>query len=121
MIRIGDLVVDCVAKTATVGREPVRLKLKESQLLEVLSLRKDTILTREALLAHLYGTVDQPEIKLVDIFLDRLRAKLAHSTARIVETSFAGVMGFRLIGPPTPSGQRQAPGGLHRTGGVSDE
>ena|ERR1700722_16046001 len=121
MIRTGDLAVDCVAKSATVGGEPVRLKLKESQLIELLSLRKDTILTREALLAHLYGTVDQPEIKIVDIFIDRLRAKLAHSTARIVETSIAGVMGFRLIGPPTPSGQREAPGGPHRTGGVNDE
>jgi DNA-binding response OmpR family regulator len=55
------------------------------------------------LLAHLYGSVDQPEIKIVDILLDKLRRKLAHSTAHIIETSHAGVMGFRLVGPPAPS------------------
>ena len=99
-IRTGDLVVDCVAKTATVGGQPVHLGMKEYQLVECLSLHHDTVLTRAALLAHLYGTVAQPEIKIVDILLDKLRRKLAHATARIVETSHAGVMGFRLIGPP---------------------
>ena len=96
-IRTGDLVVDCVAKTATVGGRYVHLKMKEYQVIECLSLHRDTVLTREALLAHLYGTVDQPETRIVDIFIDRLRRKLAHATARIVETSHAGVMGFRLI------------------------
>jgi two-component system cell cycle response regulator CtrA len=99
-IRTGDLVVDHVAKTATVGGQPVHLGMKEYQLVACLSLHRDTVLTRAALLAHLYGTVDQPEIKIVDIFIDKLRRKLAHSTAHIVETSHAGVMGFRLIGPP---------------------
>jgi len=99
-IRTGNLVVDCLAKTATVGGQSVHLGMKEYQVIECLSLHRDTILTREALLAHLYGTVDQPEIKILDIFIDRLRRKLAHATAHIVETSHAGVMGFRLIGPP---------------------
>jgi two-component system cell cycle response regulator CtrA len=99
-IRTRDLVVDCAAKTATVGGQSVQLGMKEYQLVECLSLHRDTVLTREALLAHLYGTVDQPEIKIVDILLDKLRRKLAHATAHIVETSHAGVMGFRLIGPP---------------------
>jgi two-component system, cell cycle response regulator CtrA len=99
-IRTGDLVVDCVAKTATVGGQHVHLGMKEYQLVECLSLHRDTVLTRAALLAHLYGSVDQPEIKIVDIFIDKLRRKLAHATAHIVETSHAGVMGFRLIAPP---------------------
>jgi two-component system cell cycle response regulator CtrA len=98
-IRTGDLVVDCVAKSATVGGQPVHLGMKEYQLAECLSLHRDTVLTRDALLAYLYGSVDQPEIKIVDIFIDKLRRKLAHATARIVETRHAGVMGFRLIGP----------------------
>jgi two-component system cell cycle response regulator CtrA len=99
-VRTGDLVVDCIAKSATVGGQPLHLKMKEYQLVECLSLHRDTVLTREALLAHLYGSVDQPEIKIVDIFIDKLRRKLAHATAHIVETSHAGVMGFRLIAPP---------------------
>src|ERR1700721_78470 len=120
-IRTGDLVVDRIAKTATVGGEPLRLKLKESQLIQFLSLRKDTILTRAMLLEHLYGIGDQPEIKIVDIFIDKLRAKLAHSTARIVETSAAGEMGFRLIGPPPRGGRRDTPGRPQPTGDPADE
>ena len=99
-IRTGDLVVDCVAKAATVGGRSVHLGMKEYQVVECLSLHGDTVLTREALLAHLYGSVDQPESKIGEFLLDKLRRKLAHSTAHIVETSHAGVMGFRLIGPP---------------------
>ena len=99
-VRTGDLVVDHVAKSATVGGQHVHLGLKEYQLVECLSLHRDMVLTREALLGLLYGSVDQPEIKIVAIFIDKLRRKLAHATAHIVETSHAGVMGFRLIGPP---------------------
>jgi two-component system cell cycle response regulator CtrA len=101
-IRTGNLVVDCVAKTATVGGQHVHLGMKEYQVVECLSLHRDTVLTREALLARLYGCVDQPEIKILEAFIDRLRRKLAGSTAHIVETSHAGVMGLRLIGPPAP-------------------
>jgi two-component system cell cycle response regulator CtrA len=102
-IRTGNLVVDCVAKTATVAGQHVHLGMKEYQVVECLSLHRDTVLTREALLAHLYGTVDQPEIKILDMFIDKLRRKLAHATAHIVETSDAGVMGLRLIAPSAPS------------------
>ena len=115
-IRTGDLVIDCVAKIATVAGEPLHLKLKESQLIEILSRRKEIVLTREMLLDHLYGGVDQPEVKIVDIFMDKLRRKLAHSTARIVETSSGDGMGFRLIAPPAPRGRPDAPGMAQHNG-----
>ena len=101
-IRTGNLAVDLIAKTAIVAGQHVHLGAKEYQVIECLCLHRDTVVTREALLAHLYGTVDQPEVKIVDMFIDRLRRKLAHATAHIVETSHAGVMGLRLIGPPAP-------------------
>jgi two-component system cell cycle response regulator CtrA len=120
LIRTGDLVIDCVAKRITVGGEPVHLKGKEWQLIEVMSLRKDTVLTRRMLFDHLYGIIDHPEIKIVDIFMDKLRRKLAHSTARIVETSAGDGMGFRLIGPPAPRPRGATPEGPQRSG-VRDE
>jgi two-component system cell cycle response regulator CtrA len=121
LIRTGDLVIDCVAKRITVGGEPVRLKLKEWQLIEVMSLRKDTVLTRQMLFDHLYGSIDHPEIKIVDIFMDKLQRKLAHSTARIVETSAGDVMGFRLVGPPASRARGAAPEGPQQSSGVRDE
>jgi two-component system cell cycle response regulator CtrA len=121
LIRTGDLVIDPAAKRITVGGEPVRLKLKEWQLIELMSLRKDTVLTRRMLLDHLYGGVDHPEIKIVDIIMDKLQRKLAHSTARIVETSSGDGIGFRLIGPPASRGRRGAPEGPPRGGDVRDE
>jgi two-component system, cell cycle response regulator CtrA len=99
LVRTGDLVLDLVAKRVMVGDKPVHLEGKAYPLLELMSLRRDTVLTREAMLENLYGGVDLPEARIVDIFIDRLRKKIAHSTARIVETSHAGVMGFRLIAP----------------------
>ena len=120
-IRTGDLVIDRVARTATVAGEPVHLEPKETQLIEVLSLRKDTILTREMLLDHLHACVDQPVIKVVDVFLDKLRRKLAHSTARIVETSPGEGMGFRLIARPAPRGRSDAPGAPRCNGDATDE
>ena len=120
-IRTGDLVIDRVARTASVAGEPVHLKLKETQLIEILSLRKDTVLTREMLLDHLYGSGDQPELMIVDIFMDRLRRKLAHSTARIVETSAGDDIGFRLIALPAPRGRPDAPGWPRHNGDATDE
>jgi two-component system cell cycle response regulator CtrA len=119
-IRTGDLVIDRVAKTATVAGEPVRLKLKESQLIEVLSVRKDTVLTREVLLDHLYGDIDQPEIRIIDLIMEKLRRKLAHSTARIVETSAGDGLGFRLIAPHAPRGRPDRSGVPQRDSDVTD-
>jgi two-component system cell cycle response regulator CtrA len=99
VICTGDLALDLATKTVRVGGKLVHLGGKAYTLLELMSLRKDTVLTREMMLENLYGGVDPPQIKIIDICLDKLRGKLAHSSARIVETSQVGVIGFRLIGP----------------------
>jgi len=55
----------------------VHLTVKEYQILELLSLRKGTTLTKEMFLNHLYGGMDEPEIKIIDVFICKLRKKLA--------------------------------------------
>ncbi len=106
LLATGDLVLDRETKEATVGGQDVRLTAKEYPLLEFLSRHKDTVHTREALAVHLYGETDTPETRIVDIFVKKLRRKLAHSTARIVETTAAGVTGFCLVGPPLSPHER---------------
>ena len=80
LIRTGKITVNLDAKTVTVGDAPVHLTGKEYQMLELLSLRKGTTLTKEMFLNHLYGGMDEPELKIIDVFICKLRKKLSQAT-----------------------------------------
>jgi two-component system cell cycle response regulator CtrA len=80
VISTGDLVVNLDTKTVEVGTQRVHLTGKEYQMLELLSLRKGTTLTKEMFLNHLYGGIDEPELKIIDVFICKLRKKLAMAT-----------------------------------------
>ena len=77
VIETGDLVVNLDTKTAEVNGARVHLTGKEYQMLELLALRKGTTLTKEMFLNHLYGGMDEPEMKIIDVFICKLRKKLA--------------------------------------------
>ncbi|MCC7319606.1 MAG: response regulator transcription factor [Rubellimicrobium sp.] len=79
VIRTGRIGVNLDAKTVDVGGTPVHLTGKEYQMLELLSLRKGTTLTKEMFLNHLYGGMDEPELKIIDVFICKLRKKLAQA------------------------------------------
>ncbi len=80
IIRTGKVNVNLDAKTVEVEGKPVHLTGKEYQMLELLSLRKGTTLTKEMFLNHLYGGMDEPELKIIDVFICKLRKKLAEAT-----------------------------------------
>ncbi|PTV94886.1 winged helix family two component transcriptional regulator [Rhodobacter aestuarii] len=80
IIRTGKISVNLDAKTVEVAGKPVHLTGKEYQMLELLSLRKGTTLTKEMFLNHLYGGMDEPELKIIDVFICKLRKKLAEVT-----------------------------------------
>jgi two-component system cell cycle response regulator CtrA len=65
----------------TVEGRPVHLTGKEYAILELLTLRKGAVLTKEAFLNHLYGGMDEPEVKIIDVFICKLRKKLAQAGA----------------------------------------
>jgi two-component system cell cycle response regulator CtrA len=67
-------------KTVQVNGARVHLTRKEYQMLELLSLRKGTTLTKEMFLNHLYGGMDEPELKIIDVFTCKLRKKLANAS-----------------------------------------
>ena len=79
-IRTGKLAVNLAARTVSVDDQPLHLTGKEYGILELLSLRKGTTLTKEMFLNHLYGGLDEPELKIVDVFICKLRKKLATAT-----------------------------------------
>ena len=80
IITTGRYRVNLDTKTVDVEGRAVHLTGKEYQMLELLSLRKGTTLTKEMFLNHLYGGMDEPELKIIDVFICKLRKKLTEAT-----------------------------------------
>ncbi|MCP4819805.1 MAG: response regulator transcription factor [Shimia sp.] len=109
VIRTGLVSVNLDAKTVEVEGKPVHLTGKEYQMLELLSLRKGTTLTKEMFLNHLYGGMDEPELKIIDVFICKLRKKLSEATGgeNYIETVWG--RGYVLRDPePAVSGENVA-------------
>src|SRR5665213_1668262 len=79
-IRTGKLTVNLESHTVDIEGKPLHLTGKEYGILELLSLRKGTTLTKEMFLNHLYGGMDEPELKIIDVFVCKLRKKLSQAT-----------------------------------------
>jgi two-component system cell cycle response regulator CtrA len=77
VIRTGNLVVNFDTRTVEVAGRRVHVTGKEYNILELLSLRKGVTLTKEMFLDHLYGGMDEPELKIIDVFVCKLRKKIA--------------------------------------------
>jgi two-component system, cell cycle response regulator CtrA len=80
VIQTGGLIVNLDSKTVEVDGARVHLTGKEYQMLELLSLRKDTILTKEMFMNNLYGGMDEPGSKIIDVFMCKLRKKLSNAS-----------------------------------------
>jgi two-component system cell cycle response regulator CtrA len=80
LIQIDDLTVNLDTKTVAINGTHVHLTGKEYQMLELLSLRKGITQTKEMFLTHLYGGMDDPEMKIIDVFICKLRKKLANAS-----------------------------------------
>src|SRR5258708_4580653 len=123
VIRTGKLLVNLDSRTVEVEGQPLRLTGKEYGILELLSLRKGTTLTKEMFLNHLYGGMDEPELKIIDVFVCKLRQKLSTATGgdNYIETVWG--RGYVLRDPPGEAAaaaqaarQAQAVAGCHTPG-----
>ena len=104
VIRTGKLTVNLDTSTVEVDGQPLHLTGKEYGILQLLSLRKGTTLTKEMFLNHLYGGMDEPELKIIDVFICKLRKKLAAATEgeNYIETVWG--RGYVLRDPQEQSG-----------------
>ncbi len=104
VIRTGKLSVNLDTSTVEVDGQPLHLTGKEYGILQLLSLRKGTTLTKEMFLNHLYGGMDEPELKIIDVFICKLRKKLASATEgeNYIETVWG--RGYVLRDPQEQSG-----------------
>ena len=105
VIRTGKLAVNLDTHSVEVDSRPLHLTGKEYGILELLSLRKGTTLTKEMFLNHLYGGMDEPEPKIIDVFMCKLRKKLrgASRGANYIETVWG--QGY-VLREPGEAGER---------------
>jgi len=110
IIETGKLSVNLDTRTVEVNGRPLHLTGKEYGILELLSLRKDTTLTKEMFLNHLYGGMDEPELKIIDVFVCKLRKKLSAATggSNYIETVWG--RGYVLRDPKAEVDEAAAPG-----------
>jgi two-component system cell cycle response regulator CtrA len=109
-LRVGPLVLNIDSHEVRVGDRQVQLTGKEYAMLELLALRKGMTLTKEAFLNHLYGGMDEPEPKIVDVFICKLRKKLADAGAPgVIGTVWGRGYIMREPAQPTPLPAMPAP------------
>jgi two-component system cell cycle response regulator CtrA len=106
IIKTGVIAVNLDAKTVEVDSSPVHLTGKEYQMLELLSLLKGATLTKEMFLNHLYGGMDEPELKIIDVFICKLRKKLSEATGGDNHIETVWGRGY-VLRDPEPMAQRE--------------
>ncbi len=105
VVRTGCLEVNLNTKIVTVKGKVVHLTGKEYALLELLSLRKGTTLNKEQFLNHLYGGMDEPEMKIIDVFMCKMRKKLMKLTGGIDYIQTVWGRGYILQDVPEDAGK----------------
>jgi two-component system, cell cycle response regulator CtrA len=81
VLRVGELELSLDTREVAVAGRPVHLTGKEYAILELLVMRRGMVLTKDVFLNHLYGGMDEPEVKIIDVFICKLRKKLAQAGA----------------------------------------
>ena len=109
VIQTGRMAVNLDARTIEVDAQPVHLTGKEYGILELLSLRKGTTLTKEMFLNHLYGGMDEPELKIIDVFICKLRKKIGAATGGVNYIETVWGRGYVLREQDPNAGDATAP------------
>ncbi len=106
LIQTGKLAINMDARSVEVAGRRLHVTGKEYAILELLSLRKGTTLTKEMFLDHLYGGMDEPELKIIDVFICKLRKKIAAITGgeHYIETVWG--RGY-VLKDPEPGAERR--------------
>lgn len=101
-IQMGAILLDLAARQLSVQGVPVHLTGKEYSILELLLLRRGTALSKENILDHLYGGMDEPDSKIIDVFICKLRKKLQQAGANNIIGTVWG-RGYMIHNTQTPA------------------
>ena len=109
MLSVGPLTLCLRSHEVKVDGKPLNLTAKEYSILELLVLRRGLVLTKQAFLDHLYGGMDEPEMKIIDVFICNLRKKMMQAgVSGIIETVWGRGYILRETGVVTPAPGREA-------------
>ncbi|MDR1034715.1 MAG: response regulator transcription factor [Holosporales bacterium] len=109
VIVIGPLEVDLKRRCVRVNGKEIALTGKEYSILELLALKKGSVLAKETFLNHIYGGMDEPEVKIIDVFICKLRKKIAELTGGLnfIETIWGRGYTLREIDDETANPHRE--------------
>ncbi|MBU6234258.1 MAG: response regulator transcription factor [Alphaproteobacteria bacterium] len=79
VIEVGNFSISMERKTVEVGGEKVHMTTTEFLILELLAMRQNTAISRETIFDHAYGGLDEPEMKIIDVFMTKIRKKLRNA------------------------------------------
>jgi two-component system cell cycle response regulator CtrA len=96
------MAINLDGRTVEINEKPVHLTGKEYGIMELLSLRKGTTLTKEMFLNHLYNGMDEPELKIIDVFVCKLRKKLTAVSEGEIYIHTVWGRGYVLRNPEEP-------------------
>jgi two-component system, cell cycle response regulator CtrA len=99
VIEVGDLTVNLEARAVEINGLKLYLTGKEYQILALLALRHGSTLTKETFLNHLYGGLEEPEAKIIDVYICKLRKKLANASGGLDYIETVWGRGYALREP----------------------
>jgi two-component system, cell cycle response regulator CtrA len=99
VVNIGRMSIDLKARSASAGNQSIPLSKREFSILELLTLRKGKVVSKETILDHLYGGMDEPDMKIVDVFVCKLRAKISKACGGEHYIGTAWGAGYKLEQP----------------------
>jgi two-component system cell cycle response regulator CtrA len=103
IVTVGKMSIDLKGRTANAAEKIIPLSKREFSILELLTLRKGKVVSKETILDHLYGGMDEPDMKIVDVFVCKLRAKIAKACGGEHYIGTAWGSGYKLEQPAEPA------------------
>lgn len=103
IVSVGKMSIDLKGRTANAAEKIIPLSKREFSILELLTLRKGKVVSKETILDHLYGGMDEPDMKIVDVFVCKLRAKIAKACGGEHYIGTAWGSGYKLEQPAEPA------------------
>jgi two-component system cell cycle response regulator CtrA len=103
-LQIGSLTLDVDQQDVVANGVRVHFTVKEFAILQLLVLRRNMILTKETILSQIYGGMDEPEIKIIDVFICKIRTKLSKAgLPTIISTVWGRGYSVKDTGHETPA------------------
>ena len=98
VLKVGDLSLECSSRLLRVGERSVRLGFKEFEVMRLLMVNSRAVVSKETLIAKIWGLDSEAEDNNVEVYISFLRKKLAYLGSRLAISTVRKV-GYYLEHP----------------------